>query len=367
MTSPPHEGILIPRRIVAQLRTAAAAAGAGRRPRAAAHRRPQRDLADEPGERERRPPPPRPPPGTPSRRRRRSRRGRRSAPARQRRDRRRVHVPDCASAPAPAGSRSASSTARRLVKTAPSTAVPSEPPIERNSVAPRGRDPEVLVGRVVLDGEDQHLHRPCPRPKPSIAMNAAAVGHAGARAHARRAAASRPPSAPCRGWGRAGSGRCDAIIRPDRTDDTMTPPISGSSCRPEAVGLSPRTTCWKSGRNVTAPNSAKPMIEADRARDPERRAAPQARRQDRLGGAALHQEERDEGDDARRRRAPRSPATTRRTWCRRASSRARPRSGRWPAGRCPPRRARAGRPSATARERARRAPAKARNPSGRLM
>ena len=37
-----------------------------------------------------------------------------------------------------------------------------------------------------------------------------------------------------------------------------SPAITGRSCRPDSVGLSPRTTCWKSGRNVRPPNRANP-------------------------------------------------------------------------------------------------------------
>ena len=48
------------------------------------------------------------------------------------------------------------------------------------------------------------------------------------------------------------------MIWPETIDEISRPPITGSSCRPDAVGLSPRTTCWKSGRYVSAPKSAKP-------------------------------------------------------------------------------------------------------------
>ena len=44
------------------------------------------------------------------------------------------------------------------MKTAPSTAVPSEPPIERNSVAPEVATPSIVVGHRVLDGEHEDLH-----------------------------------------------------------------------------------------------------------------------------------------------------------------------------------------------------------------
>jgi len=35
---------------------------------------------------------------------------------------------------------------------------------------------------------------------------------------------------------------------PEMIDVISRPPITGSSWSPEAVGESPRTTCWKSGR-----------------------------------------------------------------------------------------------------------------------
>jgi hypothetical protein len=45
---------------------------------------------------------------------------------------------------------------------------------------------------------------------------------------------------------------------PETIDVNSSPPMTGRSWRPDSVGLSPRTTCWNSGRNVSAPNSAKP-------------------------------------------------------------------------------------------------------------
>jgi hypothetical protein len=48
------------------------------------------------------------------------------------------------------------------------------------------------------------------------------------------------------------------ITCPDTIEVASRPPITGSSWSPDSVGLSPRTTCWNSGRNVSAPNSAKP-------------------------------------------------------------------------------------------------------------
>ena len=41
---------------------------------------------------------------------------------------------------------------------------------------------------------------------------------------------------------------------------TSTPAISGTSCRPDTVGLEPFVTCRYSGRYVIAPNSAKPTM-----------------------------------------------------------------------------------------------------------
>ena len=48
------------------------------------------------------------------------------------------------------------------------------------------------------------------------------------------------------------------MIWPEAIEVRSRPPITGSSASPEAVGESPRTVCWNSGRNVSAPNSAKP-------------------------------------------------------------------------------------------------------------
>ena len=52
------------------------------------------------------------------------------------------------------------------------------------------------------------------------------------------------------------------MIWPDAIEVISRPPITGSSCRPEAVGERPRTVCWNSGRNVSAPKSAKPTTSA---------------------------------------------------------------------------------------------------------
>ena len=46
----------------------------------------------------------------------------------------------------------------RLVKIAPRIAVPTEPPIERNSVAPEVATPSSSYGDRVLHGEHEHLH-----------------------------------------------------------------------------------------------------------------------------------------------------------------------------------------------------------------
>ena len=48
------------------------------------------------------------------------------------------------------------------------------------------------------------------------------------------------------------------MIWPETIEVKSSPPITGSSWRPDSVGVSPRTTCWKSGRNVSPPNRAKP-------------------------------------------------------------------------------------------------------------
>ena len=95
------------------------------------------------------------------------------------------------------------------------------------------------------------------------------------------------------------------MICPETIEATSSPAMSGSSCSPEAVGLSPRTTCWKSGRYVSAPKRAKPTTKPDRARDREDAVAEQAQRQDRLGGAALRGREGDE-----RARTPSAPSPT---------------------------------------------------------
>ncbi len=48
------------------------------------------------------------------------------------------------------------------------------------------------------------------------------------------------------------------MIWPEAIDAISTPAITGTSCSPDSVGVAPRTTCWNSGRYVSAPNSAKP-------------------------------------------------------------------------------------------------------------
>ena len=49
------------------------------------------------------------------------------------------------------------------------------------------------------------------------------------------------------------------IAWPEPIEPISTPAITGISCRPDSVGVAPRTTCWNSGRYVSAPNSAKPI------------------------------------------------------------------------------------------------------------
>src|SRR3954465_5223922 len=50
------------------------------------------------------------------------------------------------------------------------------------------------------------------------------------------------------------------ITWPDPIDGTSRPSIRGTRRSPEPVGLAPFTVWKKSGRNVIAPNSAKPTI-----------------------------------------------------------------------------------------------------------
>src|SRR4051812_1968615 len=50
------------------------------------------------------------------------------------------------------------------------------------------------------------------------------------------------------------------MICPARIDVTSVPPICGSICNPDAVGLAPLTVCKNKGTYVTAPNITKPMI-----------------------------------------------------------------------------------------------------------
>ena len=49
------------------------------------------------------------------------------------------------------------------------------------------------------------------------------------------------------------------ITRPEMIEAASRPAISGISCSPASVGLSPRTVCWNSGRYVSEPKSAKPI------------------------------------------------------------------------------------------------------------
>ncbi len=73
----------------------------------------------------------------------------------------------------------ASSSVSRAVKTAPSAAVPSEPPIERNRRRARGRDAEIGVVDGVLHREHEHLHH---QPEPEAQHE-----HRGVRVQRRRA------------------------------------------------------------------------------------------------------------------------------------------------------------------------------------
>ena len=48
---------------------------------------------------------------------------------------------------------------------------------------------------------------------------------------------------------------------PDAIDVTSMPPIIGIISNPDPVGLTPFTTCRKSGKYVTEPNSANPTMD----------------------------------------------------------------------------------------------------------
>ena len=50
------------------------------------------------------------------------------------------------------------------------------------------------------------------------------------------------------------------MICPPTMEVNSSPAIIGVSCRPELVGLRPRTICRKSGRKVIEPKSAIPMM-----------------------------------------------------------------------------------------------------------
>ena len=49
------------------------------------------------------------------------------------------------------------------------------------------------------------------------------------------------------------------VTCPATIEVTVTPSIIGVSARPLTVGDSPCTVCWNSGRNVIAPNMARPV------------------------------------------------------------------------------------------------------------
>ena len=83
-------------------------------------------------------------------------------------------LPECATAPALAGIRVLSSLMRRLVKIAPSAAVPSDPPIERKSVAPAVATPRSSYGASFWTARIKTCMT-MPRPKPSTTMYAAAA------------------------------------------------------------------------------------------------------------------------------------------------------------------------------------------------
>ena len=80
--------------------------------------------------------------------------------------------------------------------------------------------------------------------------------------------------------------------------------MSGTSCSPEAVGLSPRTTCWKSGRYVSAPKSAKPTTKPTAL--VMRKTGLRNRRSGRIGSAAR----RSAAAKATRARTPSAPSPT---------------------------------------------------------
>ena len=77
------------------------------------------------------------------------------------------------------------------------------------------------------------------------------------------------------------------IRRPLTIEVTSSPAIIGVSCRPDDVGLRPFTICRKSGRYVTEPKSAKPMMKPIARADGEDAVAEELERQDRLGRALL--------------------------------------------------------------------------------
>ena len=135
----------------------------------------------------------------------------------------------------------------------------------------RGRrrgDAELRVGNGVLDREDQHLHARSPGPAPSTSMYDAASSDAGLRIQAPRAGSS-PTAADRRaddGEDLVAPGPRDELAGPDRASRAARP-SAGSSCRPEAVGLRPRTTCWNSGQVGERAEQGEPDHEAHQARE----------------------------------------------------------------------------------------------------
>ena len=93
------------------------------------------------------------------------------------------------------------------------------------------------------------------------------------------------------------------VTCPATIEVTVTPSIIGVSIRPLTVGDAPCTVCWYSGRNVIAPNMARPVRKVIAIDEGEVPVAEDVQRQHRLGGPRLGDAERDGGRHGRAGRA----------------------------------------------------------------
>ena len=76
------------------------------------------------------------------------------------------------------------------------------------------------------------------------------------------------------------------VTCPATIEVTVTPSIIGVSISPLRVGDAPCTVCWYSGRNVSAPNMARPVRKVSAIVSGEVPVAEDVQREHRLGGSA---------------------------------------------------------------------------------